>query len=294
MPSRARVRQLAKQAARRQAERRAAKRRRDVILGAIGAVIGIVLLVVGYTMFIGDDATDATSTPSASATTSEGPGEGGGEPQQAGTITPLVEPPAEVACGGTVPDAAGQPKPQYDRAPRPNSILEDGVDYSATIQTSCGSFSIDLLEGQAPKAVASFVFLAEQGFFDGLTFHRVVPGFVIQGGDPAGNGSGGPGYAFGDEFDAELRFDHAGVVAMANSGPATNGSQWFVVLEDDTATHLNDRHTIFGRVAMGMNVVQTVRQGDAITSVRIVRRGEAAKAFSMGKAEFDQAIRGAR
>jgi peptidylprolyl isomerase len=259
MPSRARERQLAKQAARRQADRRAAKRRRDITLGVIGAVAGVVLLIVGIAMFTGDDEGDPSASPSvsSSATSSESPGEQG-EPRQTGSVTPLVQPPAEVACGGAVPEAAGQPKPQFDRAPRPNVTLEDGVDYTATIQTSCGAFTVDLLEQQAPKAVASFVFLAEQGFYDGTTFHRVVPGFVIQGGDPAGNGSGGPGYAFGDEFDPELRFDHAGVLAMANSGPATNGSQWFVVLEDDAATHLNDLHTIFGDVTDGFDVVEQI------------------------------------
>lgn len=259
MPSRARERDLAKQAARRQSERRAAKRRRDVTLGVIGAVAGIALLIVGIAMFTGDDDPAATATPSSTATTSSSVSSGEkGEPQQTGSVTPLVQPSAEVACGAAVPETAGEAKPQYDRAPKPSAILEDGVDYTATVRTSCGTFTIDLLEEQAPKAVASFVFLTEEGFFDGLTFHRVVPAFVIQGGDPAGNGSGGPGYAFGDEFDPELRFDHAGVVAMANSGPATNGSQWFVVLGDDAATHLNDVHTIFGDVTDGLDVVQEI------------------------------------
>jgi len=260
MPSRARERQLAKQAARRQAERHAAKRRRNVTLGVIGAVVGVVLLIVGFTVLTGDDPdTQTPATPSAtdSPSGSQSPG-AKREPQQTGSVTPLVQPPAEVACGGSRPDAASDPKPQFDRAPKPATTLVDGADYRATIETSCGSFTVDLFEEQAPQAVASFVFLAEQGFFDGLTFHRVVPGFVIQGGDPAGNGSGGPGYAFDDEFDEELRFDHAGVLAMANSGPATNGSQWFVVLADDAATHLNDVHTIFGDVTEGIDVVQEI------------------------------------
>jgi cyclophilin family peptidyl-prolyl cis-trans isomerase len=262
MPSRAREKELAKQAARRQAERRAAKKRRNVVLGSIGAVAGLALIVVGIMALTGgDEATEATPTPSASASASSSPSEGPdakGEPQQTGTVTPLVEPPAEVACGGTRPDAASEPKPQFDRAPKPGAVLTEGADYTATIATSCGTFEVDLHEEQAPKAVASFVFLAEQGYFDGLTFHRVVPDFVIQGGDPLGNGSGGPGYSFADEFDPELRFDHAGALAMANSGPATNGSQWFVTLADDTATHLNDVHTIFGDVTEGLDVVEGI------------------------------------
>lgn len=231
-----------------------------MILGGIGAVAGIALIVVGVMVFTGDDAgTTATPTPSASASTSASTSPAPkGEPQQTGTVVPAVEPPAEVACGGARPDAASDPKPQYDAAPNPKNILKDGADYAATIATSCGKFTVDLYEEQAPKAVASFVFLADKGFFDGLTFHRLVPGFVIQGGDPLGTGSGGPGYSFADEFDPKLRFDHEGVLAMANSGPSTNGSQWFVTLADDSATHLNDVHTIFGDVTSGMDAVQQI------------------------------------
>lgn len=263
MPSRARERELAKQAARRQAERHAAKRRRDITLGVIGAVAGIALLVVGYMIVTGDDA-DTQATPTPSVTTSPSaslsPGKKG-EPQRIGTVTPLVQPPAEVACGGDVSDAASVPKPQFDSAPNPAKILEDGVDYSATIETSCGSFTVDLYEEQTPQAVASFVFLAREGFYDGLTFHRILPGFVIQAGDPLGDGTGGAGdaYLFADEFDPELRFDHAGALAMAHPPtPDSNGSQWFVTLADDSATHLNDVHAIFGDVTSGMDVVQEI------------------------------------
>jgi cyclophilin family peptidyl-prolyl cis-trans isomerase len=260
MPSRARERELAKQAARRQAERRSAKRRRTMILGSIGAVAGVALVVVGVMVLTGDDAnTDPTPTPSVSASASSSASPGAkGEPQQTGTVTALAQPPAEVACGGSRPDAASVPKPQFAQAPKPSQVLDKGADYTATIATSCGTFAVDLYEDQAPQAVASFVFLAEKGYFDGLTFHRIAPGFVIQGGDPLGTGSGGPGYSFGDEFDPELRFDHAGVLAMANSGPSTNGSQFFVTLEPDTATHLNDVHTIFGDVTDGLDVVQEI------------------------------------
>ena len=262
MPSRARERGLAKQAARRQAERKAAKRRRDMILGGIGAVAGIALIVVGVMVFTGDDAgTSATPTPTPGVSSSTGSPAPKGEPQQTGTVAPAVEPPPEVACGGARPDAASEPKPQYDAAPDPKSILKDGVDYTATIATSCGKFTVDLYEEQAPKAVASFVFLAGEGFFDGLTFHRILPGFVIQGGDPLGSGTGGAGagYLFADEFDPKLRFDHAGALAMAHPPtPDSNGSQWFVTLADDSATHLNDVHTIFGDVTDGIDVVQRI------------------------------------
>jgi peptidyl-prolyl cis-trans isomerase A (cyclophilin A) len=143
--------------------------------------------------------------------------------------------------------------------------------------------------------VASFVGLAEGKFqnsgkpyFDGLSFHRVEPNFVIQGGDPLGNGTGGPGYQFPNEIDPSLSFNAAGILAMANAGPDTNGSQFFITL--GAAPHLNGGYTIFGRVASGMDSVRIIRKGELMASVRIVRRGGAASAFSMDKAAFDAAI----
>lgn len=133
------------------------------------------------------------------------------------------------------------------------------------IATTKGEITFELLDGEAPKTVSNFVALAKSGFYDGLTFHRVVPGFVIQGGDPSGNGTGGPGYKFEDE-PVTLNYD-AGIVAMANAGPDTNGSQFFIVLEDQPT--LPKAYTIFGRVLSGMDAVRKIGVGDRMTSVTV-------------------------
>ncbi|MFL5768362.1 MAG: peptidylprolyl isomerase, partial [Actinomycetota bacterium] len=168
-----------------------------------------------------------------------------------------VAPPKKVACGGSVPKTAGEPKPQFAPAPDPKKYLDPGKNYSAAVTTSCGTFVIALDPKQAPDAVASFVFLAKQGFFDGLTFHRILKGFALQGGDPLGNGTGGPGYQFPNEVDKSLTFGKPGVVAMANSGPDTNGSQWFVTLGADTNLNPSSSasYTIFGQISKGMSVI---------------------------------------
>ncbi|HTK05462.1 MAG TPA: peptidylprolyl isomerase [Candidatus Eisenbacteria bacterium] len=131
------------------------------------------------------------------------------------------------------------------------------------ITTAKGVIVFELLDGEAPKTVSNFVALANSGFYDGLTFHRVVPGFVIQGGDPKGNGTGGPGYKFEDE-PVTLDYD-AGIVAMANAGPDTNGSQFFIMLEDNPS--LPKDYTIFGRVTSGLDVVRTIAVGDRMSTV---------------------------
>jgi len=143
------------------------------------------------------------------------------------------------------------------------------------VHTERGDFTIDLLIDVAPVTVNNFVFLAREGFYDGTTFHRVIPGFVAQGGDPTGSGRGGPGYRFPDEI-SETPFD-AGVVGMANAGPNTNGSQFYVMLAD--APQLTGRYSAFGRISDGFDVVQTIRErdperdrepGDRVSSIEIV------------------------
>ncbi|TVQ21743.1 MAG: peptidylprolyl isomerase [Spirochaetaceae bacterium] len=166
----------------------------------------------------------------------------------------------------------------------------------ARMQTSRGTILLELEFERTPLTVANFVGLAEgtishsrsgsPRFFDGLRFHRVIADFMIQGGDPLGNGTGGPGYTFADEFHPELRHDGPGVLSMANRGPATNGSQFFIT---HTATPwLNGAHTVFGRVVEGQNVVDAIRQGDSIQSVRIERVGSAAEAFRVDQQMFDR------
>ncbi len=135
-------------------------------------------------------------------------------------------------------------------------MIDTTKTYVATMHTSEGTIVLDLFADRTPVTVNNFVTLACDGFYDGLTFHRIVPGFVIQGGDPKGNGTGGPGYQFQDEIVPSLTFDRPGLLAMANSGPNTNGSQFFITL--GPAEHLNGKHTIFGEVAEGKDVVDAI------------------------------------
>lgn len=159
----------------------------------------------------------------------------------------------------------------------------------AAIATEQGNIYIKLEYTKAPLTVASFVGLAEgtienravkpgKPFFDGLTFHRVEPNFVIQGGDPMGTGRGGPGYQFRQEIHPQLKHDSAGIVAMANSGPNTNGSQFYITLRPTSS--LDGHYNIFGSVVMGMDVVRSIRVGDHMDKVRIISLGREAKAFS--------------
>ncbi len=127
---------------------------------------------------------------------------------------------------------------------------------TVTFETNHGTFRAELFEERAPETTANFVKLAEDGFYDGVVFHRVIEDFMIQGGDPTGTGRGGPGWTIDDEFHPELRHDEAGILSMANSGPDTGGSQFFVTL---TATPwLDDKHAVFGRVVEGMSVVREI------------------------------------
>ena len=141
----------------------------------------------------------------------------------------------------------------------------------ARISTKYGDIVIRLYDDTAPLTVSNFVYLTEGGYYNNLTFHRYEPGFVIQGGDPSGNGSGGPGYTFEDELDDDYTYSR-GRVAMANRGPDTNGSQFFIMLDD---TPLPKAYSIFGEVLEGMDVVDQIRKGDVMTSVTIEDAGGA-------------------
>jgi cyclophilin family peptidyl-prolyl cis-trans isomerase len=149
-------------------------------------------------------------------------------------------------------------------------VIDQEKTYTAVVKTSRGDITMTLAADKAPKTVNSFVFLSCHGFYDGLTFHRVVPNFVIQGGDPRGDGTGGPGYTFGLEI-SDLKHDTAGTLAMARSNdPNSNGSQWYITtaVNADTA-NLDGKYTVFGKVTSGMDVVQAIRVGDKINSVSI-------------------------
>jgi cyclophilin family peptidyl-prolyl cis-trans isomerase len=171
--------------------------------------------------------------------------------------------------------------------------LPDGL--YAKITTPRGTIIARLFDQDAPLTVTNFVGLAEgtlgpnpgKPFYDGLTFHRVVPGFVIQGGDPLGTGDGDPGYEFPDEFSSKLRHDSIGVLSMANSGPDTNGCQFFITL--DAENQLNFLHSVFGKVVSGLEVLPEVQQGDKM-EVKILRLGAAARAFRADQATFKELI----
>ncbi len=150
------------------------------------------------------------------------------------------------------------PEKQY--ASPPEMVIDAAKSYTATMKTDIGDIVIDLYADKAPKTVNNFVFLARDGFYDGVIFHRVIKGFMAQGGDPTGTGMGGPGYRFEDEFDPSLRHDGPGVLSMANAGPGTNGSQFFIT---HVATpHLDDRHSVFGRVSSGLDVLLSIPERD--------------------------------
>lgn len=136
-----------------------------------------------------------------------------------------------------------------------------------TIETTRGEIQARLFEDKAPLTVANFVNLASRGFYDGILFHRVIPNFMIQTGDPQGNGTGGPGYRFSDEFHPTLKHSGPGVLSMANAGPGTNGSQFFIT-HVETAW-LDGKHSVFGKVDSGQDVVNAIQQGDKITSIKI-------------------------
>ncbi len=138
--------------------------------------------------------------------------------------------------------------------------IDPKKNYMATIHTDKGDMVIKLHADKVRNTVNNFVFLARQGYYDGTTFHRVINDFMVQGGDPTGTGSGGPGYKFADEFDPSLRHDKRGVLSMANAGPGTNGSQFFITHR--ATPHLNDKHTVFGQLIEGEDVLMAIPERD--------------------------------
>lgn len=147
----------------------------------------------------------------------------------------------------------------------PTMAIDTKKNYHVTMETNRGTIVLEMYPQYAPKTVNNFVFLASEGFYDGVVFHRVIPDFVIQGGDPTGTGRGGPGYRFGDEFAGNPLKHETGVISMANAGPGTNGSQFFIT--HSPQPHLNGKHTVFGKVIEGQDVVDAIRVGDMMTAV---------------------------
>lgn len=215
----------------------ALRRRRYIRLGVLGLVIAA---IVGWAVFSGRDEDKPVADTKQDATEDE----------------------ALAACGAEPPPPA-DPQ-QYDK---PDQVLEDGVDYAAVMRTSCGDIEFDLFEDRAPATVNNFVFLSREGFYDGLIFHRVIGNFVIQGGDPEGTGSGGPGYTIKDEYPAEGREYVFGTLAMANAGPGSTGSQFFFVVhegpsgETDEPAGLDPLYSLFGQAEEGsFEVIKEISQ----------------------------------
>lgn len=186
-----------------------------------------------------------------------------GTPRPVGSPTPVTR--------GTAPpiavDSGGRSMNQY--ASPPEMIIDPSASYTAVIHTNLGSMTLELFAQDAPKTVNNLVFLAQEGFYDGLIFHRVIPGFMIQGGDPTGTGTSGPGYKFEDEIVSSLVFDSPGILAMANSGPNTNGSQFFITVVP--TPHLNGAHTIFGKIIEGQNVADAIAMTPAAAGNRPIQ-----------------------
>ncbi len=197
------------------------------------------------------------------------------EAEPSANIPPAV---SEVGDSGDRALASVDPalRANYYNAPPPQ-VIDPTQNYEAVITTEKGEMRLNLFAAQAPETVNNFVYLANQGFYDGTTFHRVLEGFMAQAGDPTGTGSGGPGYQFGDEIDPSLTFDRGGLLAMANAGPGTNGSQFFITYEP--TPWLNGGHTIFGELTEGQDVLDSIRlrdpasdpaPGDVITRIEIL------------------------
>ena len=157
------------------------------------------------------------------------------------------------------------PAKQY--AAPPSLEIATDRSYQVSIETSRGTIELELFPQHAPITVNNFVFLVQDGFYDGITFHRVISSFMIQGGDPTGSGRGGPGYRFEDEFKGNPLHHERGVISMANAGPGTNGSQFFIT--HGPQPHLDGKHTVFGKVTKGLDVVDAIEQGDAMLKVTV-------------------------
>jgi len=182
------------------------------------------------------------------------------------------------------PEAAATPVLEEEKTMQwsspPEMTIDPSKSYQALMSTEKGDVKIQLYADKAPVTVNNFVFLAREGYYDGVTFHRVLEGFMAQTGDPTGTGAGGPGYSFADEFDPTLRHDSEGVLSMANAGANTNGSQFFITYV--ATPHLNDRHSVFGKVIEGMDVVRSLTprdpqtrptfEGDRILGIEIIEQ----------------------
>lgn len=277
---------MAKSTHDKQLERARQKRQQDVLAKRRGRSRVLVFVLVGLMVLalIGA-ALVSVIDPGGSPIVDDEPGateDQGPDDQEAEDLAADQRP--EGACPPTPDDAPEPTSTLYDEAP--DTVIEEGVAYTATVATTCGDIVLELDAENAPETVNNFVFLAEDGYYDGVIFHRVVEGFVIQGGDPAGTGCGRedcspagdgpafPGYTIDDELDAAVQLVSEeggypqGALAMANAGPDTNGSQFFIV-EPDDGVPLPPAYTLFGRVLEGLDVVQSIALGPAAGDVAV-------------------------
>ena len=170
-----------------------------------------------------------------------------------------------LALHPTEEEERGMAERQWDSPPE--MLIDASKAYRVTIESSQGVIELELYPEHAPKTVNNFVFLAREGFYDGISFHRVIADFMIQGGDPTGSGRGGPGYRFEDEVEGNPLKHETGVISMANAGPNTNGSQFFIT--HSPQPHLNGKHTVFGKVVKGQEVVDSIQQGDKMERLEV-------------------------
>jgi len=249
MSKRTRQRELAKLRARREAERQRVRRRRALLsYGGLALVVAATAVVGGLWLNREEPSSAAAATSTSPSTTTP--------PNDARADAPTA--PATVACGGKVPERVRHPS--FKSAPK--SKVDAGKTYVATFQTSCGRFTVRLDPKKAPITTANFVFLAGRKFYDSTWFHRIVPGgqagiAVIQGGDPQGSGRGGPGYAIKDELPSSPAAYKRYSVAMANSGPDSGGSQFFISTADNSKG-LQANYSVFGQVVAGKAVVDKI------------------------------------
>lgn len=173
-------------------------------------------------------------------------------------------PSEETKPPATTPPASAETTPAAEEPP----AAEEIQDVKVVLTTSKGDIEATIFATKVPMTAANFLNLAKRGYYDGITFHRVIPNFMIQGGDPTASGRGGPGYQFADEFVDSLKHDKPGIFSMANAGPATNGSQFFITHK--ATPHLNGKHSVFGEVTEGLDVVNAIVGGDTITSIKIL------------------------
>ncbi len=243
----------------RHVEQRRSVRRRGGLIAA--AIVAFVAFAIAFSVITKDDGGDAVAAGDASTTTAVG--NGSTEPSTTDTGDSSTTATTEAATPIPCPPVDGSAERTTEFPAPPPECIDPSTDYHATVVTDAGTIEVDLLEDKAPMTVNNFVYLARYHFFDGLTFHRVIPDFVLQGGDPLGNGTGGPGYSFPDELPDPGDYQ-AGSLAMANSGPDSNGSQFFIVTSEAGAKSLVDAvggdaaYSLFGQVTDGMDVVKAI------------------------------------